>query len=183
MGPSRRTAPFAATCTTAVFLLAAALAAPTAAAAPPPQVTTLVAELDGAVGGVAVDRLGNVFVADFGSKVWRVSPWGDVEVFASGLYGTSGNAVDGEGNLLQSSFHGGFLSRVHRDGRVERVASGLEGPVGVAVGEDGELFVTNCRGNWIARVDADGEVHEHARSDLFQCPNGLARDGDGNCPN
>lgn len=163
-----------------ILLLAATVAAAPAAAAPPPQVATLVAELDGAVGGIAVDRLGNVYVADFGDRVWRVKPWGEAEVFAEGLYGTSGNAVDAEGNLLQSSFHGNYLSRIRRDGTVERVAGGLEGPVGVAVGDDGDVFVTNCRGNWIARVDAGGEVHEHARSELMQCPNGLARDGDGN---
>lgn len=164
----------------ALAALAVLVAAGPAAAAPPVEVDTLVAELDGAVGGVAVDRLGNVYVADFGDKVWKVTPWGEVEVFAEGFYGSSGNAVDPEGDLLQSSFHGDYLDRVHRDGRVERVASGLEGPVGVAVGGDGTLYVTNCRGNWIARVGEDGEVSEHARSDLFACPNGLTRDGDDN---
>jgi hypothetical protein len=151
-----------------------------AGAAPPVEVTTPVPELDGAVGGVAVDKLGNVFVADFGSKVWRISPWGDVEVFADSLYGASGNSIDAEGNLLQSNFTGNYLVRIHRDGTVERLASGLEGPVGVVEGDDGTVYVNNCRGNWVARVAEDGEVAEHARSDLFNCPNGLARDGDGN---
>jgi len=156
------------------------LAATPTLAQPAVEVTTLVPELDGAVGGVAVDKLGYVYVADFGSKVWRVSPWGDVEIFVDGLYGTSGNAIDGEGNLLQSSFHGDHLDRVRRDGGVERIASGLEGPVGVTPGADGTIYVTNCRGNWIARVAADGTVSEHARSDLLSCPNGLTRDADGN---
>jgi len=164
----------------ALALMILLLSAAGAGAAPPVAVTTPVPALDGAVGGVAVDRLGNVFVADFGSKVWRISPWGDVAVLVDGLYGTSGNAVDAEGNLLQASFYGDYLVRVHRDGTVERLASGLEGPVGVAVADDGTIFVNNCRGNWIARVGADGAVSEHARSDLFNCPNGLARDGDGN---
>jgi len=147
---------------------------------PAVEVTTLVPELDGAVGGVAVDRLGYVYVADFGDKVWRVTPWGDVEVFADGLYGTSGNAIDGEGNLLQSSFHGNHLDRVRRAGTVERIASGLEGPVGVAAAPDGTIYVTNCRGNWIAKIAADGSLSEHARSEELSCPNGLTLDGDGN---
>lgn len=167
-----------------ILVVVAALAAlcwtVTLGAAPPVEVTTLVAELDGAVGGVAVDGLGNVFVADFGSKVWKVSPWGEVEVFVDSLYGTSGNTVDPEGNLLQSNFTGNYLVRVRRDGTVERLASDLEGPVGVAVGSDGTVFVTNCRGNWIARVTADGTVEEHARSELLNCPNGLTRDDDDN---
>ena len=163
----------------AAALAALALALP-AGAAPPVEVTTLVSELDGAVGGVAVDGLGNVFVADFGSKVWKVSPWGEVEVFVDSLYGTSGNTIDPEGNLLQSNFTGDFLVRVHRDGTVERLASDLEGPVGVTVGSDGTIYVTNCRGNWIARVREDGTVEEHARSELLNCPNGLTRDDDDN---
>lgn len=156
------------------------LAGPLTLAQPAVEVTTPVPALDGAVGGVAVDKLGYVYVADFGNKVWRVTPWGDVEVFADGLYGSSGNAVDGEGNLLQSSFHGNHLDRIRRDGRVERVVSGLEGPVGVTVVADGTIYVANCQGNWIARVAADGTVSEHARSPELKCPNGLTADGDGN---
>lgn len=151
-----------------------------ARAVPPVEVTTLVDELDGAVGGVAVDGLGNVFVADFGNKVWKISPWGDVEIFVDSLYGTSGNTVDPEGNLLQSNFTGDFLVRVHRDGTIERLASELEGPVGVTVDSEGTIYFTNCRGNWIGRLGDEGQVEEHARSDLFQCPNGLTRDADDN---
>jgi len=158
-----------------------ALLSPSAAGAVPPlEVTTLVEELDGAVGGVAVDGLGNVFVADFGDKVWKISPWGDVEVFVDSLYGTSGNTIDPEGNLLQSSFTGNFLVRVHRDGTIERLASDLEGPVGVTVDSEGTVYFTNCSGNWIGRLGDDGTVEEHARSDLFNCPNGLTRDDDDN---
>lgn len=161
-------------------LLLAILAPPSNLAAPPVEVTTLVEELDGAVGGVAVDGLGNVFVADFGNKVWKVSPWGDVEVFVDSLYGTSGNTIDPEGNLLQSNFTGNFLVRVHRDGSIEKLATGLEGPVGVTVDSKGTIYFTNCSGNWIGRLDEDGKVVEHARSDLFNCPNGLTRDNDDN---
>lgn len=176
--PSR--SPVAPWIPTALLLALCWAPALTSAAAPPVEVTTVAAELDGAVGGVAVDRLGHVFVADFGEKVWKVSPWGEVEVFADSLYGTSGNTIDAEGNLLQSNFTGNFLVRIHRDGTVERLASGLEGPVGVTVGTDGTVYVTQCRGNWIARIGDDGEVVEHARSEMFNCPNGLTRDGDDN---
>jgi hypothetical protein len=160
--------------------LPAVLSPLSAGAAPPVEVTTLVDELDGAVGGVAVDGLGNIFVADFGDKVWKISPWGDVEVFVDSLYGTSGNTIEPEGNLLQSNFTGNFLVRVHRDGTLERLASGLEGPVGVTVDSEGAIYFTNCRGNWIGRLGDDGEVEELARSDLFNCPNGLTRDNDDN---
>jgi hypothetical protein len=38
-------------------------------------------------------------VADFGDFVWKITPEGKRDVFASGLYGASGNAIDNEGNL------------------------------------------------------------------------------------
>lgn len=53
------------------------------------NVTTLVATLDG---GVAVDRAGFVYVADFRETVWKVTPDGRVRVLATGLYARSGNA-------------------------------------------------------------------------------------------
>lgn len=158
--------------------LVAALASPLAAD-PPLAVETPVPELDGAVGGVAVDRLGFVYVADFGETVWKVSPGGEVEVFADSLYGASGNAIDGEGRLLQSSFYGNTLSRIDRDGEVELLARDLQGPVGVAVGDGGELYVCECRANRILRLGADGSREIFAEGDLFNCPNGIARAGDG----
>ena len=50
------------------------------------------------VGGI--DFVGNIYVADFGDLVWKITPEGERYVFASGLHGASGNAIDSEGNLL-----------------------------------------------------------------------------------
>src|SRR5438105_13716604 len=36
-------------------------------------------------GGVTVDALGNIYVADFGEIVWKITPEGKRDVFASGL--------------------------------------------------------------------------------------------------
>jgi len=47
------------------------------------------------VGGVTIDLVGNIYVADFRDLVWKITP--------EGLYGASGNAIDSEGNLLQSN--------------------------------------------------------------------------------
>ena len=102
-------------------------------AEPPIRVTTMGDTLHGAVGGVAVDRLGYVYVADFGEKVWKFAPWGTVQLFATGLYGSSGNAIDSRGNLVQSGFMSNTVSRIDRDGRVTTLATGLNGPVGIAV--------------------------------------------------
>ncbi len=143
------------------------------------RVRTVTDTLIGSVGGVAVDRLGIIYVADFGEVVYKVHPDGRWERFAEGLYGTSGNALDAEGRLLQSEFTGNRLARIERDGTVTRFADGLQGPVGVAVGDDGEVYVCNCSSNTIARVSENGEVGVFASSDLFNCPNGITRAPDG----
>ena len=139
------------------------------------EVFTIADSLVGAVGGVAVDRLGVIYVADFGETVYKIQPDGRVAVLATGLYGTSGNAVGPHGELYQANFSGDYVSRIERDGSHALHADGLEGPVGIAIGPDGELYVNNCRGNSVSRISPDGEVGELASSDLFNCPNGIVR--------
>jgi DNA-binding beta-propeller fold protein YncE len=133
------------------------------------------------VGGVTVDLLGNIYVADFGEVVWKIPPGGERQLFASGLYGASGNAIDAQGNLLQSSFYGNSITRIDRQGQaVAWVTTGLYGPVGIAIDQHtGDVYVANCRGNSLSRITSDGKVAAFARSDLFKCPNGLAFDQQG----
>jgi len=134
------------------------------------------------VGGVTTDAIGNLYVADFGEVVWKLTPEGERREFASGLYGTSGNAIDKQGNLLQSSFYGDSITLIDRKGQAKPfVTSGLSGPVGVAISKQtGEVYVANCRGNTVARVATDGTVSTFAQSALFKCPNGMTFDGEGN---
>src|SRR5437763_2220994 len=107
---------------------------------------------------------------------------GKRDVFASGLYGASGNAIDHEGNLLQANFYGDSITKIDRKGQAQPFAtSGLSGPVGIAINKQtGDVFVANCRGNSIAKIAKDGTVSSFAKSDLFNCPNGIAFDGKGN---
>ncbi len=144
------------------------------------RVRTVADTLVGAVGGVAVDRLGIIYSADFGEKVFKIMPDGRVSVFATGLYGSSGNAIDSRGNLLQSSFSGNYISRIDRGGNAEVFAEGFNGPVGIALDSADNLIVCNCSGNTLSRVTADGVVSEFATSELLNCPNGITRAGDGN---
>jgi DNA-binding beta-propeller fold protein YncE len=133
------------------------------------------------VGGVTADMVGDLYVADFGETVWKITMEGERRVFATGLYGASGNAIDAQGNLLQANFYGDSITKIDRKGEAQLFASGLSGPVGIAVDrKTGEVYVANCRGNSIAKISPDGTVATFATSDLFKCPNGIAFDGAGN---
>lgn len=129
------------------------------------------------VGGIAVDAVGNIYMADFGDLVWKITPDGERRVFASGLYGSSGNAIDEQGNLLQADFYGNSITKIDRKGKATPfVTRGLSGPVGIAIRKSGEVYVANCRSNSISRIAPDGTASLFAKSDLFKCPNGIAFD-------
>ncbi len=133
------------------------------------------------VGGVSVDAVGNLYVADFGDIVWKIPPEGQPQVFAQGFYGSSGNAIDHQGNLFQSSYYGDYIIKADRTGHTTLfTSSGLRGPVGIAIDRaTGELYVANCRANSIARIGSDGVASTFAQSDLLKCPNGVAFDSAG----
>jgi DNA-binding beta-propeller fold protein YncE len=133
------------------------------------------------VGGVAIDLIGNLYVADFGETVWKITPEGIRTEFATGLYGASGNAIDGRGNLLQANCYGNSIVRISRTGQAQEVVSeGLSCPVGLAIRPgSNELYVANCKANNVSKVLPDGTVSIFATSAEFKCPNGLTFGNDG----
>jgi len=144
------------------------------------RVLTLADSLVGGVGGIAVDRLGNVYSADFMDTVWRIKPDGRVIKFATGLYGPSGNFFDDRGNLLQSNFFGHYISIIDRHGNHEVwVDEGLNGPVGITINNDKEVFVVNCNSNSVSKIDANRKAQSFAEGELFKCPNGITTGPDG----
>jgi len=143
------------------------------------KIHSLTNVIDGhSVGGVSVDLVGNIYVADFGDFVWKITPDGERQVFATGLYGASGNAIDNEGNLLQSNCYGNSITKVDRKGRATPfVSSGLSCPIGIAVSRrTGDVYVANCSSNSVVKIAEDGVVAPFARSELFKCPNGISFD-------
>jgi sugar lactone lactonase YvrE len=52
--------------------------------------------------------------------------------------------------------------------------------VGIVIDDEGSLFVCNCGNGTVRKITVDGKSTEFAKSQLFKCPNGIARDSVGN---
>ena len=143
------------------------------------RVSTLTETLVGGASSIAIDKKGNLYVASWSKRVYKVHPSGRAEVFADDLEGTTGNAMDAEGNLYQANFFNNSITRIDREGNKVTLAEGLAQPVGLALSGD-SLFVSNCESNTVSRVTLKGEVTTFATSSEFNCPNGITRAADGN---
>lgn len=169
------------------FAVLAATSVPAQTAA---RVETL-AQVDGGTGGITIDGQGNILSSDFGAvlsdpttagtKVFRITPKGEVSVLTDGFEGASGSGMDAAGNLYQANIRGGSISKVSTDGTVTPYATeGLTQPVGVEVAPDGTLFVANCGSASIQKIAPDGTSSMLVQSRILKCPNGITLAGDGN---
>ncbi len=136
--------------------------------------------------GIALDKQGNVYVADTGNHAIRkIAPDGTVTTLAgSGIAGFAdgkgaqaqfngpvGVAVDEDGNVYVADTYNDRIRRIAPDGTVSTVAgSGVPGiadgigelaqfdtPCGIAVGRDG-IYIADSRNDAVRRINPDGSV-------------------------
>lgn len=167
----------------------AVVAQPTAAAPPRPTNVVTLAQIEGGSGGLSIGPQGNLYSAEFGdflgggsggTRVFRITPEGETEVFAEGLRGASGNEFGKDGALYQSNIRAGKVSRISPDGTVADFAvENLVNPVGIATGKDGLLYVADCGANRIVRLDQEGDSTVFSSGGPLSCPNGITVDDQG----
>jgi secreted PhoX family phosphatase len=94
------------------------------------------------VSGIAVDKAGNLFVADVdNNKIRKITPAGDVSTFA----GSGGmDVVDGQGKAASFSY-----------------------PIGICIDGAGNLFVADSAGDRIRKITPGGMVSTLAGSGIF----------------
>jgi sugar lactone lactonase YvrE len=147
--------------------------------------------------GVAVDRAGNLFIADTENNYIRKVSTDGIMTTVSGSDSDAGAlaavAVDSAGNVFVANW--GMVRRISPDGSVAIVAGGGEiaDPVsdgipatkkklfylvGLAVDEAGNLFIADCNGG-AHRVSPDGIIHKIALPGSGT-PRGVAVDRAGN---
>jgi cysteine-rich repeat protein len=137
---------------------------------------------------VAVDGLGNVYIAD-GFRVRRVDPTGIITT-VPGLGSVGAVAVDGIGTLFVAVGNG--ISKVDTNGTITTLATGLS-PFDIALDAAGNVYVANYSTHRILRVDPTGAVTTvagttsgysgddgPATAAQLSYPNGVALDAAGN---
>jgi sugar lactone lactonase YvrE len=131
---------------------------------------------------LAIDRLGNLYVADtHNNAIRKVAPDGSVTTLAgsaAGFDGPVGVAVDRDGDVYVADTYNDRIRRIAKDGAVTTVAGSgtpdyLDGtgaaaafdtPSAIAVDRHGVLFVADTGNNAIRRIDKTGAVTTRARA-------------------
>ena len=152
---------------------------------------------------LAIDRLGNLYVADtHNNAIRKVAPDGSVSTLAgsaAGFDGPVGVAVDRDGNVYVADTYNDRIGRIGKDGAVTTVAgrgtpdyldgtgtaAAFDTPSALAVDKHGVLFVADTGNNAIRRIDRNGAVTtlarapEDERRPLLRRPVALALTHDG----
>lgn len=115
------------------------------------------------VANPAVDRNGAIYTTISGSKgqqvpvsVYRISPHGEAEPFASGIANATALAFAPDGDLYVSSRHTGKIVRVDNNGTVSSVAENLGIVTGIDFDSQGRLHAGDRRGT-IYQLTGRGE--------------------------
>ncbi len=171
--------------------------------------------------GIAVDKSGNVYVADtINNSIRKISSAGAVTTLAgsgsmgsddgtgtaASFNGPSGIAVDKSGNVYVADQRNNLIRMISPAGAVTTLAgsgsagsangigkaASFNGPNGVAVDDAGSVYVADFGNNLIRKITSAGAVTTLAGSGSvgsddgtgtaasFKYPNGVAVDGSGN---
>ncbi len=149
----------------------------------PGLVTTLVASGLNGPGAVAVDGVGNVFVADNHNnaiKKWTAANNTLITLVPSGLNLPRGVAVDSAGNVYIADANNKAIKKwVVASNTVTTLVSGLAEPLGVAVDGAGNVYIADYGDNAIKKWVVAGNTVTTLVSGLNE-PWGVAVDGAGN---
>ncbi len=125
--------------------------------------------------GVAVDRSGNLYIADTSNhRIRKVAPDGTISTVAgtgtggySGdggqavlaqLYNPAGVAVDDNGSLYIADTVNNRIRKVAPDGTISTVTDQVLNPLGVTVDGEGNLYIADNSNNQVKKVTPGGTI-------------------------
>lgn len=149
-------------------------------------VSTIAGPID-ASGGMSVGPDGNLYIGNFGDflataggmEVWKVTPDGEISLFAEVVFGATGNGWDSQGNFYQADIGASVVWKFEPDGTRSVFAESFN-PVGLTIDRRDNVYVTSCALGIINKITPAGEVSLYAEDDAMLCPNGLTIDPAGN---
>ena len=111
--------------------------------------------------GIAVDTVGNIFVADAGNgRIQKFSPNGTFVTSIGQFEAPNGIAIDRAGNIYIAEI--GSKHRIQKLGAdgtfIAEWAPGLYGPRKIAIGPDDSIYVVDSGRNRIVKFSSDGQV-------------------------
>lgn len=128
--------------------------------------------------GIAVNAVGNVYVADFPNNAIKVvTPDNTVTLVGSGFNGPYGVAVDNAGNVYVADTGNNAIKRIAADGTITTLGSGFNAPRDVKADAIGNVYVADTGNNAIKKITADGNVKTLGSG--FSAPQSLAIDAAG----
>lgn len=105
--------------------------------------------------GLAFDRLGNLYVANFTSNtIDRISADGTRMQFSGGanIKGPIGVVCDDTGNVYVANYNGNTVARISPAGVSTIIGTGFKQPYYLTLDRDGNLFVSQQEDNTIVRI-------------------------------
>lgn len=130
---------------------------------------------------IAVDKQGNIFVADLEVHwIWKIPPTGGPATKFAEVPAPRGMAVDSQDRLWVVSGSKDELFRVGTDGKIETVISGrpFQFPNDVVVGHDGTTYVSDGYAKTIWKVASGSKPQPFVADGPLVNPVGLAWKGD-----
>lgn len=135
---------------------------------------------------LAVGADGNVWFTEFGGRVGRITPAGEVAMFPRGIPAPGpcdclgGRIARGpDGNMWFTVPNGGWIGHVAPDGdyTIVAITPGRGAPEDIAAGPDGAMWFTDTAGN-IGRITLGGDITLFGAGRL--APSEIAAGPDGN---
>ena len=105
--------------------------------------------------GIAFDRQGNLYIANFLSNtIDRITLDGSRMQFSAGinLKGPIGLTIDESGNVYVANYNSGTIARINPAGVATIIASGFKKPYYLALDNDGNLYVSQQEDNSVVRI-------------------------------
>lgn len=147
-------------------------------------VSTLVSQISTAgIEALSIDNFGNLYTPSGPSgTVYKISPVGEVSIFASGLNFPQGGTTDKEGNTYISNWNSGIITKITSSGIKTEFFSGFFGPTGLTFNNSGdEFYVSNYSTNSITKINLTNNTRSvFSSNNGINGPDGIVFDESGN---